>query len=149
MTAHRHLEHSETGHPAPQRGQVSLTRLWFGLFGAPAAWSGQTLVNYGLASYACYPTLVPRAVPLYRGLWWMLLVVGLAAMAVEIMAILVAVESWRRTRTEGGGRGHRALEAGEGRTRFMAAGGIMSGLLLLLVSLVHVANLFLVPPCGA
>jgi hypothetical protein len=149
MSAASHLDQSETGHPAPMRGQVSLLRLWFGLFGAPVAWSVQTLVSYSLASYACYPTLAPRSVPLYGGLWWMLLVVGLATVAVEIVAISVAANSWRRTRGETGGGGHRALETGEGRTRFMAIAGIMLGVVILLVSLVHVANLFLVPPCGA
>jgi hypothetical protein len=130
---------------------VSLARLWFGLFGAPAAWSGQTLVNYGLASYACYPSLAPRSVPLYGGLWWMLLAVGLAAVAVEIAAISVALESWRRTSGDGDGGGgrHHVLETGEGRARFMAMAGIMSGGLILLVSLVNVASLFLVRPCGA
>jgi hypothetical protein len=149
MPAPGHMERSESGHPSPDRGQVSVGRLWFGVFGAPVAWSVQTLVNYGLASYACFPALAPLREPLYAGLWWILLLVGLAALAVEIAAIRVAWESWRRTRNETGGGHHHALESGEGRTRFMALAGLMSGALLLLVSLVQVANLFLVQPCGA
>ena len=148
MTAWTQLE-SEAGHPAPNRGQVSVSRLWFGVFGAPVAWSVQTLVNYGLASYSCFPTLAPRAEPLYAGVWWILLIVGLVALGIEIGAVQVSLVSWRRTRDERDGGRYHALDSGEGRTRFMALAGIMSGVLILLVSLVQVAALFLVPPCGA
>jgi hypothetical protein len=128
---------------------VPVGRLWFGVFGAPVAWSVQTLVSYGLASYSCFPTLAPRTEPLYAGVWWILLFVGLAALAIEIAGIRVSLNSWRLVRSEAGGGHHHALESGEGLTRFMALAGIMSATLILLVSLVHLAALFLVPPCGA
>jgi hypothetical protein len=78
-----------------------------------------------------------------------LLAVSLAALAVGGGAVAVAARSWRATRGETGGGRHRALETGEGRTRFMALAGLLTGLLFLLVSAVHTATLFLVQPCGA
>jgi hypothetical protein len=47
-------------HPSPHRHRVSLSALLFGLFGGPVAWIAQLVVNYGLASYACFPGDTPR-----------------------------------------------------------------------------------------
>src|SRR5919107_1145218 len=95
-------------HPAPARGHVSLAALWFGLAGAPAAWSVLTLVNLPLASHGCFPRLYPLAAPVTGGLRGLAAVVGFAALAVCVAATAVSWSMWRRTRGEhqqGSGQG--------------------------------------------
>ena len=41
--------------PAPHRARTSLALLFGALLASPLAWSVQLLVNYGLASHACFP----------------------------------------------------------------------------------------------
>jgi hypothetical protein len=145
------------GHPAPARGRVPLSALWFGLVGAPAAWSVQTLVNLSLAAHSCFPYLTPVTSPTLGGLRGVTFAVGLASVAVCIGATVVASRSWWRTREEhqgGSGRGREhapgpaALETGEGRTRFMALAGLLTSVTFLVVSVVNTAAIFLVSPCG-
>jgi len=146
---------ASVGHPAPERGHVALPALWFGIFGAPAAWSVQTLVNLSVASHACYPRLFPLTAPITsaRGI---VFAVSLFALVTCLAALAVATRSWRRTRGEHHAatgrarehdRGTAALETGEGRTRFMALSGVLTSLLFLVASLVHTASVFLVRPC--
>ena len=146
-----------SAHPAPARAQVRVSALAFGLFGAPAAWSVQTLVNLPVASHACFPNLAPLAAPTtaVRGVAF---AVSVAALVVCAAAAAVAWRAWTRTRGEHqdrSGRGARhgpeeaLLETGEGRTRFLALAGVLTSLTFLLVSAVHTAAVFLVPPCGS
>lgn len=146
-----------TGHPAPQRGHVSLVALWFGIFAAPVAWSVQTLVNFPVAAHGCFPQLEPLTDPrtAVRGIAF---AVSIIVLAIGAAALAVSFRAWMRTRGEhhdasGEGRDHTAqtaaLETGEGRTRFMALSGVLTSIVFLLLSLVHVASLFLVGPCGS
>lgn len=166
-SAHR-LEGNPAGHPAPQRGQVGLGTLLFGIFGAPAAWSVQSLVNFSLASHACYPEMTPYASPTWNGLWPILLGMTLLAIVVGVSAGVVSYRVWQRTRGEGNGGGdaraeggqrssapsgggadaRAALEIGEGRTRFMAMAGMLTSISFVFASVVHGIALFMVPPCG-
>src|SRR5690349_17883888 len=91
---------SAAGHPAPERGSVSSAALWFGLLGAPAAWSVQTLVNLPLASHACFPQLYPLAASVTGGLRGVASVVSLGALIVCVAAAAVSWRTWRRTRGE-------------------------------------------------
>lgn len=149
--------HAGSAHPAPARDKTSLTALWFGLLGAPLAWSVQTLVNFPVAAHGCYPRLEPLAAPLtnVRALGF---VVSIAAIIVCAAAGSVAWRSWRRTQGEhhgGSGRGREhthqvsVLETGEGRTRFMAYAGIMTSAVFLLVSVMLAVTVFVVTPCGS
>ena len=145
-----------TAHPAPARGRAGLGALAFGLFGAPAAWSVQTLVNLPVAAHGCFPRLAPLSAPAtaVRGV---VFAVSVAALVVCVAAAAVAWRSWARTRDEqqeGSGQGAEhapesaLLETGEGRTRFLALAGVLSSLTFLLVSAAHAATVLLVPPCG-
>jgi hypothetical protein len=145
------------GHPAPQRERSSPAALWFGLLGAPAAWSVQTLVNLPVASHSCFPRIYPLATPAFGGTRGIVLLVSLAALATCSAAAVVAWRSWQRTREEqqegsGRGREHQSgaalLETGEGRTRFMALAGVMTSVVFFLVSAAHAATLLFVSPCG-
>jgi len=149
---------AEAGHPAPERAHVRTAVLWFGLFGGPAAWSIQTLVNLPLASHACYPQLFPLDAPATGGLRGIVFVVSILALLVSAAAAVSAWRAWRLTRHEhqqssGKANEHRteaaALETGEGRTRFMALAGLLTSMTFLLVSLVHLSTVFLVSPCAS
>ena len=135
-------------HPTPGRHAVSAGALWFGLFGAPAAWSMQLMVNYALTAHGCYPGSEPRATPDFGGLSTLVLVISVAALTVAAAAGGAAWRSWRASRTEHPGDHAYPLETGAGRTRFMAlAGLLLSGLFLLGVVMATIP-LFFVPPCG-
>jgi hypothetical protein len=145
------------GHPAPERGRVSVRALMFGVFGAPAAWSVQTLVDLALTSHACFPHLEPLAEPTLGGLRGVVFAVSIAALVVSVAATVVAWQAWSRTRHErqqssGRGREHTrgsaAVETGEGRTRFMALAGLLTSGTFVVASITHLASVFLVSPCG-
>jgi len=138
---------SSAPHPASERQAVSPGALWFGLFGAPAAWSLQLMVSYALTAHGCFPVSEPLAAPFFGGLWALDLVVSLAAVAAAAAAGATAWRSWRVTRGERPG-GPEHLESGWGRTHFMAlAGTLVSGLFFLGVIMAGIP-LFLVSPCG-
>lgn len=139
----------EPGHPAPARNSVGLLPLWFGLFGAAAAWSVQEIVDYSIAAHTCYPRLYPLDAPTVgRGaLWGITIAVSVAMLAVGIAAGLSAVHAWRQTREETGGHSSWALDTGEGRTRFMAMSGLLTSVVFVLGMLVHTATILSVSPC--
>ena len=58
--------------------------MWFGILGAPVAWSVQQLVNAPLFAHGCYPNDVPLAAPIWSN-------AGVVALAVELVAIVVCV----------------------------------------------------------
>ncbi|MEO8925457.1 MAG: hypothetical protein ABI330_22000, partial [Caldimonas sp.] len=130
------------------RNRVIRWAVWFGLLGAPLAWSLQELVNVSLAGHACYPHDTPLATPLWTNLNAMSLWVEVVAIAICIAALIVAIVSWRRTRHERPGDAHQLLGSGDGRTRFMAMAGVMTSVLFLLGTLLAVLNIAGVPPCG-
>jgi hypothetical protein len=149
---------SHDAHPAPERHRVTPFTLWFGLLGAPLAWSIQTLVNLPVSSHACFPRIEPLAVPGTGALRGILFVVSVGAIVIGIAALATAVHGWRLTRNEHQSRGGKGsehdrgtalAETGEGRTRFMAAAGLMTSVTFLLVSVAHtVVVFFVVPACG-
>lgn len=140
---------TEPGHPAPERGVVALGTLWFGLFGAAAAWSVQSLVNYVVAAHTCFPRLYPLDTPTIgrAPLWWITVIVSLVALAIGVLGGLAALRSWRATRHEKGGHAHWALETGEGRTRFMASAGLVTSGIFIIAILVNAASAIVVTPC--
>jgi hypothetical protein len=143
-------------HPAPTRnapggGAVSLRALWFGLFGAPLAWSIQELVSYATVSHACYPSWEPLTLPRFAGTWTIAFVVSLLTLALGVAAALTAWRSWRRTKRqdrEETDAEARQAEIGEGRTRFMAMSGLIVSGMVLYNMVLNGLTLFLVPPCG-
>ncbi len=137
-------------HPAPARHAVGLPALWFGLFGAPAAWTLQELSSYVLMSHACLPSMTPLRDAGSGAPWTIALIVSVVAIAVGASAGLVGYRSWRRTwpAEDGGGAEAEQLEVGEGRARFMAFSGILLSTVFLLNLLMNAVVLLVVPPCG-
>lgn len=137
------------GHPAPARGNVKASMLWFGLFGAAAAWSVLEVVNYSIAAHACYPGMFPLHVPIMGkgGLWGITIAVTVVTLGVAVAAGIVAWGAYRQTRTETGGDSGWALETGEGRTRFMALSGVMMSSVIIVDILFHLGTILVLSPC--
>ena len=112
-------------HPAPQQHLVGLPALWFGLFGAPAAWAAQLISNYALLGHFCYPRATPLASPTFGGTRALAIVVSAVLLLAATAALFVALHSWQETRYRRRAEHHEVAEVGEGRTRFMAMSGIL------------------------
>ena len=125
---------SAAAHPAPRRDIVATRVLWFGIFGAPAAWALQTIVNYSLVSHFCFPDAMPRGTPTFGALRTTGIVVSIIVIVVVLLAMVTALRSWHATRHGHDAEHHELLEVGEGRARFMAfAGVLLSGVFLFAV----------------
>ncbi len=134
-------------HPSPARHQVSLAALWFGLFAAPVVWSLQMLVLYPVVAHGCFPRDHPLSLPVYST-DPVVLLVSFVALVVASAAALVALRSWRSTRAEDHAGEDHLLETGEGRSRFMALGGMLLSGLFLFGILLNGLPFLLLGPCG-
>jgi len=135
-------------HPSPQRANVGRWAVWFAIVAAPLAWNLQLLVNVPIAAYACYPHDVPLDAPIWGNLGAVTAAVEAVAVVVCIAAGLVAWRNWRRTRSEKPGSAHHLIEAGDGRSRFMAMVGMMTSGLFLIAVVFACFNLYAVPACS-
>lgn len=137
-------------HPSPHRGRVSLALLLFGVSAGPVAWSAQLVANYVLAVDPCFLTSVVRTEPVLRASsnWPAILVVNLLAALLAIAAGAVSLRLWRVSRHEHPGTAGHAVDAGEGRTRFLALWGVMTGFGFLAGILFDTIAVFLVPRCS-
>ncbi len=133
-------------HLSSGRHQVSLTALWFGLFAAPTVWSLQLLLLYPVVVHACFPRDRPLSVPLLSTP--VVLLVSVVALAVAAAAGLIALRSWRSTRAEHHAGEEHLLETGEGRSRFMALGGMLLSGLFLFGIVMNGLPFLLLRPCG-
>lgn len=136
------------GQPAVPREPGHSRWIWFAIFGGPAAWSIQLLVNYPLAAHFCYPGRVPLSQPTFSGLWSALLIVNVLMIVVTLAAGATSIATWRAARDRTVGAHDPVLESGPGLVRFMAyAGMLVSGLFLFAV-LMSAMPLFIVPVCS-
>jgi hypothetical protein len=135
-------------HPVPASRAVAPAVLWFGLFGAPVAWSLQLLASYALVAHGCYPDAEPITMPVVPGLRTLVLGTGAAALAVALLAGGVAWRSWRATQHEHQGEHEALLEVGAGRVRFMALAGILLSAVFVLGIVMNTVPLLLLRPCG-
>jgi len=121
--------------PAPDGMSWSL--MLFCLAGGPVAWSVQLLVNYALASHACYPYDVPSAhvLPGWHWVWPLVLVLNLIAVAVALAAGFLSLRTWRAS-------------PGASAARFLSLCGIMSGFGFLAAIIFDTVVVFAVPTCA-
>jgi hypothetical protein len=103
--------------------------LWFGLLGAPLAWTAQLIVGYGVDEAACSPA----GARLHVGAT----AFEATAFAVTAIVALAAVGTalWQRRR------------AGGDRVAFMATGGVAVGVLFLLLILFTGSGVLSLDPC--
>ena len=136
-------------HPAPLGDRVPKWLLFTALFGPPAAWFIELCTAYGLTSEACFT----REVPLPGGLgvlpwvWPLSLGLNLFALALGFLGAAAAFWMWRRVRYEVPDT-FGLLEAGHGRTRFLAVWGIWTGAWFALNILFGTIGFVEVATCG-
>lgn len=124
------------GHPAPDRGRVGRGLLAFALFAAPLAWTLQILAGPVFGSFACPPG---------EGADWAqaaMIAANLAALtlaAAGLVAARVCLGRTGRSETESF-RG--VLDAGEGRSRFLAVWGLFSGVLFVFAIAFNTVSVF-------
>jgi hypothetical protein len=135
-------------HPSPHRTAVGAWAMWFCILGAPAAWAMQELIDAPLFAHGCYPKDVPLALPIWSHAGAIAWAVEGVAVVVCIASGLVAWRNWRRTQGEKEGSGHHLMEAGDGRSRFMAMAGMICSGLFLLATGIAIAFLFGVQACN-
>lgn len=132
-----------SAHPPPHGIPVGFA-LGFAIFGAPAAWFFQLIINYALASRACYPNSEPLAQPIIGFLWWVLIGVDCVAIIVAVLAGYLAVSHWRRRRN---GESGRPLIVGERRNQFLANWAMATSALFLTTLIFSIVLLFILPIC--
>lgn len=138
---------SHTPHPAPHRERIGVFWLWFGIFAAPIAWNLQLLIATSFSGHLCYPYQEPLGPQVGHHLSWVLAVIDIIGIIISLIALAVAGINWGRVRREKEGSGQHLLDAGEGRTRFMAMLGIANSLLFLLALIFASLQLFFFPMC--
>lgn len=138
----------EIGHPSPERDKVSMPVLAFALAGGPVAFMLQLLIGFAFASYVCLPSR-PGALPSGPPGWlvWTITAANVIALAVATLALATGIVLTRRTKHEHRHASAGMLDAGEGRTRFLAVWGVFTSLLFLLAIGSNTLSLFLVPLC--
>jgi len=132
------------GHPAPARHAAHPLKLLFALCGGPAGWLGQLLLGFASTSYFCRPGGV--APP------WLsaaIIAANLTGVAVAMVGLAVGLMLVRRTRHEHHGQPGGMLDAGEGRTRFLATWGCLVSAVFIAATLANSLSLWLVPLCKA
>jgi len=70
--------------------------MWFGLFGAPAAWAGQHVAGVALTIGACHDNTAGPDLGIRVDLWTV--VTTAAAVLVATLALLSAIAAWRSAR---------------------------------------------------
>lgn len=114
------------------RTNEGIFSLMLGLLLAPVAWGAQQETLYTMVSWACQ-----------SGHFVVMHLVSLAAVLVALAGALVAWRNWDRLgRTEPGGEGGAA-----GRSRFLAASGVVSSLFFALVIVAQWIATFVLHPC--
>lgn len=135
-------------HPAPHRARVRAITLIFSAGAGPIFWLGQLILAYAISAQVCFngdhPTTIASSAPLHAAL----LAFDVIAIAAAIVGGLVSYMCWRRVRHEVAGGHRHMIEAGEGRTRFMAMWGMLSNGCFLIAIIFEAIASFMVPLCG-
>ena len=108
------------------RPAVSNAALWFGIFGAPFAWSVVQCVNYAIDAQACFPSRYPLARPVVSATSVVVGVVEVLAIALAAASLAAAARSWHVARDRGD-----PTELVTSRVRFMALAGVLLSVLFL------------------
>jgi Na+/melibiose symporter-like transporter len=143
-------EQDSDDHPAPGRHRVSSTQLWFGLLGAPLAWSLQAVAAAAINSASCIMPRdqnAPEGIQAGSAAWMGILVLSVLMLALAVVAFFTAWRSWSAVHAHETGEEDELLETGEGRTRFMAMAGMLLGGIFILLIVMNFVTLFIMPQC--
>ena len=136
-------------HPAPFAGAVPKWLLFTALLASPIAWFVQLCAGYGLTSAACFPRQYPVAdgLSLSPAAWPGSFALNIGCLVVAVAATLLSVWVWLRVRHEVSSS-FGLIEAGEGRTRYLAVWGIWTGVWFALDILFATIGMLEVGLCG-
>lgn len=134
-------------HPSPKRGAVAPWLLLTGLAAGPFGWILQLLVDYGLSSGLCMGRRTMAQHPSENGELFALVAVNLLCLAIALGGLALCYDSWRKVRDEKPGGGHRTLNVGEGRSRFLALAGMLTAGGFALAILFNTVEPFMIPAC--
>jgi hypothetical protein len=129
--------------PDPRPPLVGLATLWFGLFGAPAAWALQLIVSYALVAHFCFPQTEPLPSPAVGATHAVTIVVSAALILVAVLALIVAIRSVRAT-----GSDEDAADVRAGRARFMARAGLLVSGIFVYGTIMAALPLVSMRPCA-
>jgi len=132
----------------PNQRRASLLALWTGLVAAPLAWAVQLQVGYAMTAHGCFPRDVPLQAPLLSGLRMGLLLGSVLAIAIALGAIALSCRSWVHSRPVDATAGRPPPIGRDGRSRFLAASGILTSVLFLIAIIFETSALLLSPLCG-
>ncbi len=141
--AHSERPSFDIGHPAPDRRRVGALALLFSLVGGAAAWSLQLTAVSAMAIALCSSgaaggsTTVANAGSIQTAL----LAVNLVALLIAGLALFQAYRCLEATGHIRDGHTLGLLDAGEGRTRFLAIWAIFSSTLFLIAILANSVSL--------
>jgi uncharacterized membrane protein YbhN (UPF0104 family) len=141
-------DHPSHQHPAPHRHRASPGLLLFAISGAGIAWLAQLIIDYALAAHRCYPHDVPATGGIADWLRVTLAGLNIAAVIVALAAGLAARRIWLQTRGEREGASDELIDAGEGRTRFVAMCGQLAAIGFLVAIAFDTIAVFSVPTCS-
>ena len=152
MAANDGTARFDVGHPAPDRGRTSAASLLFGLGGAAFAWTLQLMATVSLAGAVCSAGDGPGGFSRVRpdGAQPTLMVINIAALAIAALAFYVAWSAYCSTPGDSGAT-HRTggiMDAGEGRTRFIAIWGIWASALFICAIAFNTLDVFWVGLCA-
>lgn len=116
--------------------------LAFAVFGAPAAWLTQLIVNYALSAHACYPINIPLVTPVWGPLWYILIGIDMTAIIVAGGSFFIALGKWRAW------RGASMTHIGERRNRFIAKWAVLTSALFSIAVIFTIVMLFIEPVCN-
>lgn len=136
-------------HPALQDQRVAGWKVVTGIFGAPAAWLTQMSLSEPLAAQTCYPHTAPLPAPVWPSLQLLLAAITLGALALALGCTLVAWSAWRVTHAQPGSTGTQTMDVGDGRPRFLAGIGVLTGILFVVAILITGLAVLIVSPCAA
>jgi hypothetical protein len=115
---------------------VTLPRLWFGVFAAPTAWLAALLLGYLGSATICRSRDVASGALLA-------LLAGMLALA--LAGLIVALANWRSLRQAASPTNIAPLW---GRSRFLAAGGLLTSALFLVGIAFLAISALLAPSCS-
>lgn len=135
-------------HAAPLRHRVAFPVLTFSLFGGVVAWMVQLLTGFAVSSYICFGGRPgPHLAETPPWLGWTIGAVTVICLLIAAAAMAASISLIRRTseehRQESGG----VMDAGEGRTRFLAIWGAFTSGVFIVAIAVNVGAWYLVPLC--
>jgi hypothetical protein len=116
--------------------------LWFGIFGAPAAWALEVIAGYSVIAHYCYPRDSPLSTPTFDATRLTGFIVCVVLILVGLAALVTAIHCWRETRHGHDAEHHELLEVGEGRARFMAFGGVLLSTMFLFALIMSALPVF-------